>query len=645
MLSPHSINLVIPLIPSSPSAQTQLSPNVRPGPRLRPLPAMPLLQLRQITLKYSTAPLLDQVDFQVDPGERICLLGRNGAGKTSLMRIITGEETPNEGEIIRPDSANITRLIQEIPDDIEGTVLEVIHSGLRPDRHEEEWESDVRIDDLIEAMGLPSSMIFSALSGGLKRRTLLARALAGQPDILLLDEPTNHLDLDSILWLEQFLLDSKTTLFFVTHDRTFLRKLATRIVELDRGRLTSWACDYDTYLERKAASLDAEEKQWAAFDKKLAQEEAWLRQGVKARRTRNEGRVRALESMRKERGERRTREGTARIELQTGSMSGQKVIEAKDISFDYGDKPIVKNFTSTIWRGDKIGIIGANGGGKTTLLKLLLGQLEPQSGEIKRGTNMQIVYLDQLRGQIDNAKTIAQNVAGDAETVYFQGQPRHIHSYLQDFLFRADRIRMPAKMLSGGERNRLLLARLFLQPANVLVMDEPTNDLDAETLELLEEILLEYTGTLLLVSHDRAFLDNVVTSTIVFEGEGQITEFTGGYQDWVRQRDAKPVVHFREVPAKLPDPKPVAPVVKKGPKFPKKEAKELADLPGQLETWETEKSAVSAKLWEPDLYQKTPEAIPPLKAQLAELDQKITTGYARWEELEEKRLALESEEA
>ncbi len=605
---------------------------------------MPLLQLREVTLKYSSAPLLDQIDFQVEAGERICLLGRNGAGKTSLMRIITGEETPNEGEIIRPDAAVMTRLIQEIPEDITGTVMEVMHSGLRPDRHEEEWQTDVRLEDLATEMSLPVDHEFSALSGGLKRRVLLARALAGEPDILLLDEPTNHLDLDSILWLEQFLLTSKITLFFVTHDRTFLRKLATRIVELDRGKLTSWACDYDTYLERKAQSLDAEEKQWAAFDKKLAQEEVWLRQGVKARRTRNEGRVRALQAMRNERGERRQREGTARIEIQTGSMSGQKVIEAKDVSFGFGGTPLIENFTSTIWRGDKIGIIGPNGGGKTTLLKLLLGQLEPQSGSVKLGTNMQVVYLDQLRGQIDNAKTVAQNVAGDAETVTFQGRPRHIHSYLQDFLFRADRIRMPAKMLSGGERNRLLLARLFLQPANVLVMDEPTNDLDAETLELLEEILLEYTGTLLLVSHDRSFLDNVVTSVLVFEGAGQVLEYTGGYEDWIRQRAAKPVVHFREIPAeRKPEPKPVV-VSGKPAKFLKKEQRELEELPAQLDQWETEKTALTERLWDPELYKKSPEILPKLNAELSALEERIKTGYARWEELEAKRKASEGAE-
>jgi len=600
---------------------------------------MPLLQLRQITLKYSSAPLLDRIDFQVEAGERICLLGRNGAGKTSLMRIITGEETPNEGELILPSETKVTRLIQEIPDDITGTVMEVLHSGLRPDRHEEEWQTDVRLEDLAAEMHLPMDREFSALSGGLKRRVLLGRALAGQPDILLLDEPTNHLDLDSILWLERFLLESRMTLFFVTHDRAFLRKLATRIVELDRGQLTSWACDYDTYLERKAANLEAEEKQWAAFDKKLAQEEAWLRMGVKARRTRNEGRVRALQKMRAERSERRQREGTARIELQTGSMSGQKVIEAKDISFGYGGAPIVRDFTTTVWRGDKIGIIGPNGGGKTTLLKLLLGQLQPESGAVKLGTNLQVVYLDQLRGQIDNAKTVAQNVAGDAATVTFQGRPRHIHSYLQDFLFRADRIRMPAKMLSGGERNRLLLARLFLQPANVLVLDEPTNDLDAETLELLEELLLEYAGTLLLVSHDRAFLDNVVTSTLVFEGAGRVSEYTGGYEDWIRQRAALALPVAAEPEVKLVGKPPPAARLEKGPKFLKREQRELEELPPLIEKMEAELSALNERLWDPELYKKQPEKLPQLKTELAVLEERIKHGYTRWEQLEEKRKA------
>jgi ATP-binding cassette subfamily F protein uup len=601
---------------------------------------MPLLQLRQITLKYGAAPLLDEIDFQVEPGERICLLGRNGAGKTSLMRLITGEETPNSGEIIRSDSTVVRRLIQEVPQDITGSVLDIMHRGLRPDLHEEQWQTDIRLEDLAAEMELPAHHEFSELSGGLKRRTLLAAALAGQPDILLLDEPTNHLDLDAILWLEKFLLNSKITLFFVTHDRVFLRKLATRIVELDRGKLTSWACDYDTYLERKAQSLDAEEKQWALFDKKLAQEEAWLRQGVKARRTRNEGRVRALLTMRNERSQRRQREGTANIEISAGSMSGQKVIDVKDVSFSYDGPPIVSQLTTTIWRGDKVGIIGANGSGKTTLLKLLLGKLPPDSGEVKLGTNMQIVYLDQMRGQIDDAKTIAQNVAGDAETVTFQGRPRHIHSYLSDFLFRADRIRMPAKLLSGGERNRLLLARLFLQPANVLVLDEPTNDLDAETLELLEEILVEYAGTLLLVSHDRAFLDNVATNVLVFEGEGRIAEYTGGYQDWLRQRDAAASAPA-QAKAAAPAPAPVA--TGKKQKFLNREQRELDELPAQLDAWEAEKTSVSERLWNPGLYQKTPESVPKLKEELAALDDKIEKGYARWHELEEKRKTFTGE--
>ncbi len=486
-------------------------------------------------------------------------------------------------------------------------------------------------------MELPAHHDFAALSGGLKRRTLLASALAGQPDILLLDEPTNHLDLESILWLEKFLLGAQITLFFVTHDRVFLRKLATRIVELDRGALTSWACDYDTYLERKAQALEAEEKQWANFDKKLAQEEAWLRQGVKARRTRNEGRVRALLTMRNERSQRRQREGTANIEIQAGSMSGQKVIDVKDVSFSYGGAPIVSNFSTTIWRGDKVGIIGPNGSGKTTLLRLLLGKLEPESGEVKPGTNLQVVYLDQLRGQIDDAKTVAQNVAGDAETVTFQGRPRHIHSYLQDFLFRADRIRMPAKMLSGGERNRLLLARLFLQPANVLVLDEPTNDLDAETLELLEELLVEYSGTLLLVSHDRAFLDNVVTNVLVFEGAGRVAEYTGGYEDWVRQRSTGQVVVVEKPAAPKPEP-----VSGKKAKFLNREQRELDELPGLLDQWETEKATLNERLWKPELYQKTPELLPKLKEELAGLEERLKTGYARWEELEAKRKALET---
>ncbi len=606
---------------------------------------MPLLQLRQITLRYTDKPLLDQVDLQIDPGERVCLVGRNGSGKTSLMRVIAGDEQPKEGEIIKPPGVILTRLHQEVPEGIRGTVLDVVRQGLRLDGTEEEWEADVRQEDLMEEMKLPEEKDFASLSGGMKRRVLLARALVGQPDVLLLDEPTNHLDLESILWLETFLLKVKPTLFFVTHDRTFLRKLSTRIVELDRGHLTSWACNFETYLERKAAALESEEKQWASFDKKLAQEEAWLRQGVKARRTRNEGRVHALKAMRAERSKRRERIGSAKLELQDGSTSGQKVIEANTISFQYDDQPIVRNFTTTIWRGDKIGIIGPNGTGKTTLLKLLLDQLTPTAGSIKHGTKLQIVYLDQLRGEIDDNKSLGQNVAGDAETVTFQGQPRHIHSYLKDFLFDSDRIRMPAKMLSGGERNRLLLARLFLQPANVLVLDEPTNDLDAETLELLEELLLGYDGTLLLVSHDRSFLDNVVTSTFVFEGDGLVTEYTGGYEDWVRQRPALGIL-------RSPAPTPAASLtaskfveaksskIVKGRKFLNREQKELDELPQLIGALEARQTTLTERLAEPTLYQKKDGEFQLLEKELTHLQHTIETSLARWEELEQLRVTL-----
>ncbi len=607
---------------------------------------MPLLQLQQVTLRYTDLPLLDKVDLQIDPGERVCLVGRNGTGKTSIMRVISGEEKPQSGDITKPNGVVLTRLPQEVPDGILGTVYEVIHSGLRIGGTEEDWEADVRVEDLMDEMKLPAEKEFQSLSGGMKRRVLLARALVGQPDVLLLDEPTNHLDLESILWLENFLLKVRPTLFFVTHDRAFLRKLSTRIVELDRGSLTSWACDYDTYLERKGAFLDAEEKQWAAFDKKLAQEEAWIRQGVKARRTRNEGRVHALKSLRAERGKRRERVGSAKIEIQEAGSSGQKVIEAKNITFRYddpagdGDHPIVSDFTATLWKGDKIGIIGPNGAGKTTLLKMLLGKLEPTEGSVKLGTKLQVVYLDQLRDQIDGEKSLGQNVAGDAETVTFQGRPVHIHTYLKDFLFPSDRIRMPAKMLSGGERNRLLLARLFLQPANVLVLDEPTNDLDAETLELLEELLVGYEGTLMVVSHDRAFLDNVVTSTYVFEGEGRITEYTGGYEDWVRQR--KELARVASMPITtapvIESPKPGK--TEKGRKFLNREQKELDELPAKIEELEAKQAELSERLADPALYQSKDGEFQRVEQELNSLHQLIAKTTARWEELEALKAEL-----
>ena len=611
---------------------------------------MPLLQLRGVTLRYTDLPLLDQVDLQIDPGERVCLVGRNGTGKTSIMRVISGEEKPQEGDITKPSGVVLTRLPQEVPEGISGTVFEVIHAGLRVGGSEEDWEADVRVENLMQEMNLPSETQFASLSGGMKRRVLLARALVGQPDVLLLDEPTNHLDLESILWLENFLLKVNPTLFFVTHDRAFLKKLSTRIVELDRGHLTSWVCDYDTYLERKSSALDAEEKQWATFDKKLAQEEAWLRQGVKARRTRNEGRVRALKALRSERSKRRERIGSAKIEIQEAGSSGQKVIEAKNVTFRYddpvtgGEHTIVRDFTATLWKGDKIGIIGPNGAGKTTLLKLLLGKLAPTEGEVKLGTQLQIVYLDQLRDQIDGEKSLGQNVAGDAETVTFQGRSVHIHTYLKDFLFPSDRIRMPAKMLSGGERNRLLLARLFLQPANVLVLDEPTNDLDAETLELLEELLVGYEGTLLLVAHDRAFLDNVVTSTFVFEGDGCIAEYTGGYEDWVRQRTVVPSSVSWMPPATLiPAPAETKGVkIERGRKFLNREQNELNALPAKIEALESKQAELSERLADPLLYQRKDGEFQRLEQELNELHHTIEKSMARWVELDAIKTKLSS---
>ncbi|MEM6885149.1 MAG: ATP-binding cassette domain-containing protein [Verrucomicrobiota bacterium] len=607
---------------------------------------MSILQLKNVRLAYGDKPLLDGANLTIGVGERVCLLGRNGVGKTCLMRLITGEEEPNDGEVIKSSGTRLARLDQEIPQDLQGTVLDVVESGLDLLSSEEDWERDVRIDELLGSMNLDLKTDFCSLSGGLKRRVLLARALANQPDILLLDEPTNHLDLDSILWTEKTLLDLEVTLFFVTHDRTFLRRVANRIVELDRGQLTGWPCDYDTFLVRKAAALEAEEKQWAAFDRKVAQEEAWLRQGIKARRTRNEGRVRALKALRAERSQRRQRVGTARMGISEAERSGQKVIEVKDISFTYpGEQiPVIQDLTMTIWKGDKIGIIGPNGSGKTTLLKCLLGGLEPDQGSVKRGTKLQVVYLDQLRDQIDGEKTLAENVAGVSETVVFNGKAKNIHSYLQDFLFPPAQARMPAKRLSGGERNRLLLARLFLQSANVLVLDEPTNDLDAETLELLEGLLVEFSGTLLLVSHDRAFLDNVVTSALVFEGDGKIGDYVGGYEDWVRQTSGK---SKPQAEAEVSTPKEETNKLKMKSKpskvrsMPDWERKELTELPDKIEILEEEHAALIEKMGDPKLYKSDPDAYQALQQEADAKEVEMEEAFARWEKLEAKRVEVD----
>jgi ATP-binding cassette subfamily F protein uup len=601
---------------------------------------MSLFSLLDVNLCFGGPAILDQVNFQVDPGERVCLLGRNGAGKSTLMRVIAGEMKPDTGDVFRQPGSVFTRLSQEVPADLTGTVIDIISSGLRPQaEHEEDWERDVRVDTLIEHLQLAPGTEFEELSGGLKRRTLLGRALAGQPDLLLLDEPTNHLDLESILWLEEFLLTEKITLFFVTHDRAFLRKLATRIVELDRGRLASWACDYDTYLIRKEEVVAAEEKQQAAFDKKLAQEEVWIRKGVRAQRSRAQGRIHALMKMRAERAARRERLGNVTLRLTEAERSGVKVIDVEAVSFAYPDgRLLVRDFTDTFTRGDKIGIIGPNGAGKSTLIKLFLGQLAPTAGTIKHGTNLEVVYFDQMRAQIDDAKTVADNIAGGNETVTVEGRTRHVISYLQDFLFTADRARTPARVLSGGERNRLLLARLFTKPANVLVMDEPTNDLDAETLDLLEDLLVEYQGTLLIVSHDRDFLDNVVTSTLVFEGDGLIGDYVGGYADWVHEKEkiaaAKAAAAARTA---ANEPAMPAPPAKSVRKLTNKEQRELDALPAQIDALEAGQAELGAKLADPVFYQRERSAAAQVKARLDELDRQHAAALARWEELESLR--------
>ena len=533
--------------------------------------SMGLIWLDDVSVSFGGARLLDGVTLQIEPGERIGLLGRNGSGKSTLMKLLVGDIAPDAGGIVCNGDVRIAMLPQDVPDDLPGTVYDVVASGGREHvellreyhdlshqiakggddgllrklervQHQIEtsgaWHYHQRVETVIARTELDENARFQFLSAGLKRRVFLAKALVNEPDLLLLDEPTNHLDISSILWLEDFLLKYEKTLMFVTHDRAFLQGLATRIVEIDRGRLVSFACDYRTYLERRQALLEAEEKEWHDFDKKLAKEETWIRQGVKARRTRNEGRVRALAQMRQERARRQEQAGLSRLVIQEAERSGRMVVDAETISFSWDDKRIVEAFSTTIIRGDRVGIIGPNGCGKTTLLKILLGDLTPQQGRVRLGTGIRIAYFDQLRAQLDENKTLRENIGDGNDTIIVGGASRHVVGYLQDFLFSPEQTMTPVRSLSGGERNRLLLAKLFIIPSNVLVLDEPTNDLDAETLELLEDRLLDYSGTILLVSHDREFLNNVVTSTIVFEGEGRLQEYVGGYDDWLRQRKA-----------------------------------------------------------------------------------------------------------
>ncbi|MGD9299650.1 MAG: ATP-binding cassette domain-containing protein [Thiohalocapsa sp.] len=650
---------------------------------------MPLISLQAVVLSYGAPNLLDSVDVSIESGERVCLLGRNGAGKSTLLRIVVGEVQPDAGEVRRGDGVRVARLAQEAPAEAGARVLDVVMDGLgalgnaaaqylrlshslaastapaeadlarlaavqqRLDA-EDGWAIEQRAERVISRLGLDAEAEYAVLSGGLRRRVMLARALVSEPDLLLLDEPTNHLDVDTIEWLEDFLLSFPGSILFITHDRRFLRRLATRILELDRGKLTDWPGDYDNYLRRRAERDNAEAQARARFDKKLAEEEVWIRQGIKARRTRNEGRVRALEAMRAEQQARRSGPGSVRLRLDGGERSGKLVVEAEGVRFGYdtaqGDRPIIDGLDTLILRGDRVGIIGPNGAGKSTLLKLLLGELQPDAGSIRLGTNLRVAYFDQLRTQLDPGRSVRDNVAGGSDMVEVGGRRLHVLSYLKDFLFTPDRAQQPVSALSGGERNRLLLARLFTQPANLLVLDEPTNDLDAETLELLEDLLMDFDGTLLLVSHDRELLDNVVTSTLVLEGEGKVAEYVGGWSDWLRQRPAaasRAPASGAGAPADAkarpggkrsqtqpthqpqPDPKPK--------KLSYKDQRELGELPARLERLEAEQATLQKRLADPDLYRAGAEEVTAVQGRLAALEAELAAGYARWEDLEARQ--------
>jgi ABC transport system ATP-binding/permease protein len=593
---------------------------------------MALLSLRDVSLAFGGPRLLDGVGFQVERGERLSLLGRNGEGKSTLLRVIEGDLEPDEGDVIRQQGLRIARLPQEVPRDPEGTVADEVAAGLGDLGHGHS-ASDHRVLAVTSRMGLDVDVTFETLSSGMKRRVLLAKALVAEPDILLLDEPTNHLDIESIRWLEDFLLRYGGTLIFVTHDRVFLERLATRIVELDRGRLYDWACDYPTFLKRKEELLAAEERQNSLFDKRLAQEEVWIRKGIEARRTRNEGRVRALKAMREGRRQRRERQGTAKIQVQEAERSGTLVIEAKSVDFGYNDRPVIQDLTTTILRGDKVGIIGPNGAGKTTLLRLLLGQTSPNQGAVRLGTNLEVAYFDQLKATLDDEKSVQENVSDGYDSVVVNGQARHIVGYLQDFLFPPERSRSLVKVLSGGERSRLLLAKLFTKPSNVLVLDEPTNDLDVETLELLESLVVEYQGTVLLVSHDRAFLDNVASSTLVIEADGRVREYDGGYADYLQQRDSD---SRGEAKSNSQEPKPVPsnPPRERPPKLSFKERRELETLPARIETLEAERVRLHDEMSDPSFYKRDRTEIAEASAQLEALERDLAATYQRWEALE-----------
>jgi ATP-binding cassette subfamily F protein uup len=624
---------------------------------------MPLLSFDSVAIAFASEPLLDGATFQVDPGERVCLIGRNGAGKSTLLKIAEGSVVPDGGVVWRQPGLRVAQLSQELLASDDATVFDVVASGLEEIgallseyhhvshavgedptqlrrmeqlQHEIEtrdgWRLHERVENVLAIHALDADAQMGALSGGWKRRVALARALVGDPDLLLLDEPTNHLDVEVIQWLEDALLSFRGGVLFVTHDRALLQRLATRILELDRGKLTSWPGDYAKFLANKAAALEEEARHDALFDKKLAQEEAWIRRGIKARRTRNEGRVRALVAMREERKQRREVQGRATFAVEEAQASGKLVAEATGISFGFGEAKIVRDFSVRILRGDRIGLIGPNGAGKTTLLKLLLGELSPDRGSVRLGTKLEIAYFDQLRMQLALDQTVIANVAEGSEQIDIGGERRHVIGYLQDFLFSPDRARERVGTLSGGERNRLLLARLFAQPANLLVLDEPTNDLDIETLELLEERLLDFGGTVLLVSHDRAFVDNVVTSTLAFEGGGRVFEYVGGYTEWLRQRRSP-----TEMKAAAPAGRGTASRATAATKRSYKEQREIEALPAQIEALEREQAELGEEVSQPAFYKRDAAEQTRVQSRLAQLPAELEVAYARWDELEARR--------
>ena len=595
---------------------------------------MPLVTLDRVSMAYGHLPLLHDASLRIEPGERVCVIGRNGTGKSTLLQIVSGDATPQTGDVWREPGLRIGRLAQDALVADERRAFDVVADGLR-DISTDRWRVEQRVEMALSRFHIPADASMGTLSGGWRRRVLLARALVAEPDLLVLDEPTNHLDIDAMRWLEGFLADYAGTVLFVTHDRVFLQALATRIVELDRGRLTSWPGDYATFLRRKEEWLAVEAAHDAKFDKRLAEEEAWLRQGIKARRTRNEGRVRALLAMREERAARRSQTGSVRLQTDLGARSGQMVFEAEGIAKSFDGRPIVAGFSARVMRGDRVGLIGSNGSGKTTLLKLLLGEIEPDAGEMRRGANVQIAYYDQQREQLDAERTVWETVADGRDTVTIGDRTQHVHGYLRDFLFPPERALSPVKALSGGERNRLLLARLFARPFNVLVMDEPTNDLDIETLELLEERLATWPGTLVLVSHDRAFIDHVVTSTLVFEGKGCVQEYVGGYEDWLRQRRHAEPTPARQVaaPSIGTDSRTRSTVARK-PTY--KEQRELEQLPSHIEALESEQRDLQAAVASADFYKRPATDIHDVLARLEELETLLLAAYTRWDALDSR---------